>query len=167
MRMHGPASWPENCQPRLGQQPSPGGLPPVLRSGGDWTEGSAGLPPRRPVARTPAPGVRAPWRHRAAYRGMQVSCGGQGMAWALPGRERAPGPRESPRENPQPWPPWLQWPPHAPAMEPGPAQRGPDSQQVNASCGHLGRRPRMPSRGGGFEPWGTQVTAVRVPDRVL
>ena len=36
---------------------------------------------------------------------------GQGTAWVLPRRERAPGPRESPREYPHPWPPWLQWPP--------------------------------------------------------
>ena len=59
-----------------------------LRSGGDGTEGSAGLPPRRPVARTPALCVRSPWRQRADYGGMQVSCGGQGMAWALPGRKK-------------------------------------------------------------------------------
>ena len=75
-----------------------------LRSGGDVTEGSAGLPPRRPVARTPAPSFRAPWRQRAAYRWMQVSCGGQGTAWALPGRERTPGPRENPGKIPSPGP---------------------------------------------------------------
>ena len=109
-----------------------------LRSGGDETEGSAGLPPRRPVARTPAPGVPAPWRHRAVCRVMQVSCGGQGTAWALLQQERAPGPRESPQDNPQPWPPWLQWPPQAPAMGPGPAHPGPGEPQVNAFCGHQG-----------------------------
>ena len=75
-----------------------------LRSGGDVTEGSAGLPPRRPVARTPAPCFRAPWRRRAAYRWMQVSCGGQGTAWALPGRERTPGPGENPCKIPSPGP---------------------------------------------------------------
>ena len=47
-----------------------------IRDGGDWTVVSAGLPPRRPFTGTPAPCVRAPWRHRAAYLGMQVSCGG-------------------------------------------------------------------------------------------
>ena len=75
-----------------------------LRSGGDVTEGYAGLPPRRPVSRTPAPCFRAPWRQRAAYRWMQVSCGGQGTAWALPGRERTPGPRENPGKIPSPAP---------------------------------------------------------------
>ena len=75
-----------------------------LRSGGDVTEGSAGLPPRRPVARPTAPCVPAPWRQRAAYRGMQVSCGGQGTAWALPGREWGPGPREIPGKIPSPGP---------------------------------------------------------------
>ena len=75
-----------------------------LRRGGDVTEGSAGLPPRRPVALTPAPCFRAPWRQRAAYRWMQVSCGGQGTAWALPGRARTPGSRENPGKIPSPGP---------------------------------------------------------------
>ena len=156
-RLRGPTSWPETSQPRLGTKPSPGGLPPVLpsrkgvpfpdgRTGGSaqWggrDGGVCGLPPRRPVARTPALCVRAPWRQRAAYRGMQVSCGGQGTAWALPGRQRAPGPPESPRENPQPWPQWLQGLPKAPAMGPGPAHPGPGSPQVNAFCGRQGREP--------------------------
>ena len=101
-------------------------------------EDSVGFLQCRPVTRTPAPCVRAPWRQRAAYRGMQVSCGGPGTEWALPGRERAPGPRESPLENPRPWPPWLLCPPQAPAKGPGPAHPGPGSPQVNAFCGHQG-----------------------------
>ena len=107
------------------------------------------MPPRRPVARTPAPCVPAPWRRWAAYGGMQASCGSQGMAWALPGQERAPGTRESTRENAQPWPPWLQWPPQAPAVGPGPAHLGPGSPQVNAFCGHQGAQAADPFTGRG------------------
>ena len=86
-----PKYRPETSQPRLGEKPPPGGLPrffqsssvtPLrmeekgdLRSGGFGPEGSAGLPPRTPGARTPGPGVCAPWRQRAAYCWMQVSCG--------------------------------------------------------------------------------------------
>ena len=63
----------ETSQPRLGEKPSPGGLPmffhsssvtPLrmeekgdLSSGGFGPEGSGGLPPRTPGARTPGPGV--------------------------------------------------------------------------------------------------------------
>ena len=36
MRMRGSESGPETGQPRLGQKPSPGGLPPVLRSLYGW-----------------------------------------------------------------------------------------------------------------------------------
>ena len=110
-----------------------------LHGGEEGTEVSEGFPQYRPVFPTPAPCVRAPWRQMAAYPRMQVSCGGKGMTWALPGRERVPGPRESPRENPQPWAQWLQWPPQAPAMGPGPAHWSPGSQQVNAFCGHQGQ----------------------------
>ena len=60
------------------------------------------------------------------------------MAWALHGRERAPGPRESPREIPQPWAPWLQMLPQAPALGPDLAHLGPGSAQVNVICGHEG-----------------------------
>ena len=78
-----------------------------LRSGGDRTEGSAGLRPLRPLAHAPAARVRAPWRQRAAYRGTQVACMGQGAAWGIPGERgclrperalvkiRRPGPRGS------------------------------------------------------------------------
>ena len=107
------------------------------------------MPPRRPVARTPAPCVPAPWRRWAAYGGMQASCGSQGMAWALPGQERAPGTRESTRENAQPWPPWLQWPPQAPAAGPGHAHLGPGSPQVNAFCAHQGPQAADPFTGRG------------------
>ena len=134
---------------------SPGGLHPVIPSGnwtpfpdgrtgesslwGDGTEGSAGLPPRRPVARTPAPCVRAPWRQRAAYRRMQVSCGGQGTTWALPRRENVPRPRESPRGKS----PALA--PVAPVVSPGSClgawscSPGPRFFAGNAFCGHQGR----------------------------
>ena len=138
-----------------------------LRSGGDGTEGSAALPPRRPVARTPAPCVRAPWRQRAAYRGMQVSCGGQGTAWALSGRQRGPGPRESPQENPQAWPQWLQGLPKAPAMGPGPAHLGPGLPQVNAFGGRQGREAAYAFTERGLELWGTEVAGVTVPSRVV
>ena len=107
------------------------------------------MQPRRPVARTPAPCVPAPWRRWAAYGGMQASCGSQGMAWALPGQERAPGTRESTRENAQPWPPWLQWPPQAPAAGPGHAHLGPGSPQVNAFCAHQGPQAADPFTGRG------------------
>ena len=137
-----------------------------LRSGGDVTEGSAGLPPRRPVARPTAPWVPAPWRQRAAYRGMQVSCGGQGTAWATPGRERGPGPLEIPRQTPQPRPPWLQWPPQAPAMGPGPANPGPGLPQVNAFCGHQGQEAAPAFTDRGLELWETEVAGVTVPSRV-
>ena len=110
-----------------------------LHGGEEGTEVSEGFPQYRPVFPTPAPCVRAPWRQMAAYPRMQVSCGGKGMTCVLPGRERVPGPRESRRENPQPWPQWLQWPPQAPAMGPGPAHQGPGSPQVNAFCGHQGQ----------------------------
>ena len=120
-----------------------------LRCGEDGTEGSAVLPPRRPVARTQAPFVPAPWRMWAAYGRMQASCGGEGTPWALPGRERAPGTRESTRENAQPWPAWLQWPPQAPAVGPGPAHLGPGSPQVNAFCGYQGPQAADPFTGRG------------------
>ena len=74
-----------------------------LHSGGDQTEGSACFPPRRPVARTPAPCVPAPWRPKAAHRGMHVSCRDPGV-W--PGtarvRESAWAPKEPPG-NPGVW----------------------------------------------------------------
>ena len=46
-----------------------------LRSGEDVTEESAGFPHVRPVTSTRAPGLQAPERRRAAYLGLQVSCG--------------------------------------------------------------------------------------------
>ena len=68
-----PRCWPKTRQTRLGEKPSPGRLPMFLhsprrthlrmeekgdlRSGGFGPEGSAGLPPRTPGARTPGPGV--------------------------------------------------------------------------------------------------------------
>ena len=68
-----PTYRPETSQARLGEKPSPGGLhmffhsssvTPLrmeekgdLGSGGFGPEGSAGLPPRTPGARTPGPGV--------------------------------------------------------------------------------------------------------------
>ena len=85
-----PTYRPERSQPRLGEKPSPGGLPVFLhssrrtplrmeekwdlRSGGFGPEGSEGLPARTPGARTTGPGVGAPWRQRAAYCWMRVSC---------------------------------------------------------------------------------------------
>ena len=88
----GPESGPETSQPGLGQKPSPGCLSHVLPSfrrvprtngktggyshSGQRDGGGCGFPALRPVARTPVPGVRAPWRQRAAYGGMQGSFGG-------------------------------------------------------------------------------------------
>ena len=69
---------------------------------------------------------------------------------------------QSPRENPQRWPPWFQWPPHAPAMESGPAQQGLGSLQVIAIVYTKDQKPGMPSWGGEFELWGTEVAAVTV-----
>ena len=66
-----------------------------LSSGGDGTEGFTGLLSHRPYAHTPTPCLQARWRQRAAYRGMLESCGVQGMAWVLPGPERAPGPERT------------------------------------------------------------------------
>ena len=63
-----------------------------LRSAEDGMEGSAGFLQLRPVTCTPATRVRAPWRQRTNNRGMQVSCEGQGRAWALSRGEGAPGP---------------------------------------------------------------------------
>ena len=110
LRLPVPASWPETSQPSLRQKPSTRG-PPLwmeeqedLRSGKDGTEGSAGFPKLRPLTPTLAPGLRAPWRQWAAYRGIPVSCGVHGTAWALSRRERTPGPRESLRESPSPGP---------------------------------------------------------------
>ena len=71
-----------------------------LSSGGDVTEGSAGLPPRRPVARTPAPCFRAPWRQRAAYRWMQVSCGVKGPRGHSPEERGSLGPETTPAKSP-------------------------------------------------------------------
>ena len=110
----------------------------IFTVGGDRTEGSAGLWPSRPVAHTPAPGVQAPWRQRADYPGIQVSCWGQGSVGTPWERESAWAPRQ-PRENLQPWPQWLQWPPQDPAKGPGPANPGPGSPHVNTFCGHKGR----------------------------
>ena len=71
-----PTYRPETSQPRLGEKPTPGGLPMFfhsssvtalrmeekgdLRSGGVGPEVSVCLPPCRPVADTPGPGVPAP-----------------------------------------------------------------------------------------------------------
>ena len=85
------------------------------------------------------------------------------MAWALHGRERAPGPRESPREIPQPWAPWLQMLPQAPALRPDVAQLGPGSPQVNVICGHQGPETFDAFIAGGLERWGTEVALVTVP----
>ena len=105
------ATPPRTSRPPIRQKASTGTLPLVipsirgaplrmkeqgdLGSGGDVTEGSTGLPSHKPLAHTPTPGLRALWRQRAAYRGMWESCGVQGMAWALPGPERAPGPERT------------------------------------------------------------------------
>ena len=60
----------------------------------------AGLPQVRPVARTPAPCVRAPRRQMAPYHGMQVSCGGQGDGVGTPRvRESAWAPTEPPGKS--------------------------------------------------------------------
>ena len=48
----------------------------------------AHFPQVRLVTRTPAPGVPAPWRQRAASRRIQVSCRDQWTALALSWRER-------------------------------------------------------------------------------
>ena len=85
-----PTYRPETSQPRLGEKPSPGALPMFLHSSrrtplqleekgdlpsdGFGPEGSMGLPARTPGALTTGPGVRAPWRQRAAYCWMIVSC---------------------------------------------------------------------------------------------
>ena len=120
-------------------KPSPGGLPPVLRSGAVGTEGSAPFQPLSPVTRSPAPEFQAPRRQRASHHGKQVSRGAQGTAWALSRRETVPVPRESPGESPRPGrrgchclPGLLPW---------GLAllARGPGSPQVNASCGRQGQ----------------------------
>ena len=86
-----PRTFPRGCgesgRSRLGSWPwgqgrGPPGVSPrdgrtgessQLAGGG---EGSAGFQQLSPVTRSPAPGDRAPWRHRAAYGGMRVCCGG-------------------------------------------------------------------------------------------
>ena len=67
-----------------------------LRSGEDGTEGSAGFPQLRPLTHTPAPQVLAPRRKRAAYCGMQVSCGVKGRRRHSPGEKGHLGPKRAP-----------------------------------------------------------------------
>ena len=70
-------SWgPPRCS-SIRKEGSPFGMEEQgdLRSGEDVTEESAGFPQVRPVTSTPAPGLQAPERRRAAYLGLQVSCG--------------------------------------------------------------------------------------------
>ena len=63
----------------------------------DWTEESAFFPQLRPVSSTLVPGLRVPWRPRPPYLEIQGFLRGQGTPRALSRRDRAPGPRESPR----------------------------------------------------------------------
>ena len=78
-------------------------------------------------------------------------------AWAL----------RAPLGNTQPWPPWLQWPPQAPAMGHGLAHGSPGYPQVNAFCRH-----QVPEAGDAFTErgvglWGTEVSAVTVASCVV
>ena len=81
----------------LGHESSPGVLPPVLPSVRDTPYGwknraifAVGKTGRR------GPGLQTPCRQSAAYRGMQVSRGGQGRAWALSRGRRCLGPERVP-----------------------------------------------------------------------
>ena len=150
-----PYTWHQTSQWRLGPKPSPGGLPPVLpsgkmvpfldgRSGGSSQWGGTGRRGLRVCGQVgqllaPRPQVSRPHGGRGQIiLGFRCPAGVKEV-WAHPGRERAPGPRDSPRENLQPWPQWLQWPPQDPAKGPGPANPGPGSPHVNTFCGHKGR----------------------------
>ena len=100
--------WAQNQPAAAPTKAIPGGLPPVLpsplrieeqedlRSGEDGKEGSAGFPQLRPVTITLAPGLQAPWRQRAAYLGMQVSCGVKGRSGHSPGGTGLLGPERDP-----------------------------------------------------------------------
>ena len=68
-----------------------------LRPGADGMEESACFPQVRPVSCTPVPGLRAPWRPRPPYLEIQGFLRGQGTPRPQSRRDRAPGPRESPR----------------------------------------------------------------------
>ena len=154
-RMPGPTSWPETSQPRLGTKPSPGGLPPVLPSGkgvpfpdgrtggssqwGGRDGGVCGFAATSASCSHPGPVCPGPMeaegrlsRDAGVLRGSRDGVGTPReteRAWA----------RERPRENPQPWPQWLQGLPKSPAMGPGAAHPGPGSPQVNAFGGRQGR----------------------------
>ena len=64
-----------------------------------------------PVTGTLAPGVRAPWRQWAAYRGMQLSCGAHGTAGHDLGERGCPLPEIFPRESPRPGRGGFHWVP--------------------------------------------------------
>ena len=68
-----------------------------VRTGEDGTVGSASFPQLRPVSSTAVPGLRAPWRPRPPYLEIQGFLRGQGTPRPQSRRDRAPGPRESPR----------------------------------------------------------------------
>ena len=91
LHLPSPAPWPETSQPPLGQKPSPGGLPPVLRSGEHGTEGSA---VSRNLGRGLPAGPRGP-SPREAEGLLLRDAGvlqGQGKAWELSRQERELGP---------------------------------------------------------------------------
>ena len=77
-----------------------------LLSGEDGTEESAGFPQLRPVTSTPAPGLLAAWRLRAAYLGMQVSFGVKGLGGHNLAETGGLGPRDS-LGKPGSWPQGL------------------------------------------------------------
>ena len=68
-----------------------------LRTGENRTELSAVFRQLRPVSSIPVPGLRAPWRPRPPYLEIQGFLRGQGTPRPQSRRDRALGPRESPR----------------------------------------------------------------------
>ena len=136
-----------------------------LRSGGDRTEGSAGLRPLRPVAHVPAARFRAPWRQRAAYRGTQVACMGQGAAWGIPGERGCLCPERAPVKIRRPGPRGSMASPSS-FQVPGATHPGSGSPQVNAFCGHQGQEAAAAFTDRGVGALGDPGCRVTVPCHV-
>ena len=119
MRLRGPASWPETTQPRLGEKPSPGGLPMFLHSSKrtplrmeeKWDLRSGGFGPRGGAAQAQAGPTSSP-SLRATSHPPPVEISGQ--VHRVPGlvselREALPATHRTKR-----FPPWTTRPSSSP-----------------------------------------------------
>ena len=81
---------------------------------------------------------------------------GQGAAWGIPGERGCLRPERAPVNIRRPGPRGSMASPSS-FQVPGATHPGSGSLQVNACCGHKGKRPPPPSQIGGLELWETQV----------